>query len=74
MHAGTRMADDGLKGGQASEGERSEPPTAALPGPLDRYGPASWSRLGLVALLGLMVLLLILGGGFWQADPVDVPR
>ena len=39
-----------------------------------RWGPASWWRIGLVALLGLIVLLLVMGGGFWYAEPVDVPR
>ena len=45
-----------------------------VPGALARLGPASWWRLGLVALLGVMVVILALGGGFWQAEPVDVPR
>ena len=58
----------------------SPPPTLGaasptpVPGVMRRWGPASWWRLGLLALLGLMVLLLVLGGGFWQAEPVDVPR
>ena len=56
-----------------------EPPAVAtvpdgMPGPMARWGPASWWRIGLVAMLGLMVLLLLLGGGFWQAAPVDAPR
>ena len=50
------------------------PSTSLAPGPLGRWGPASYWRLGLVAMLGMMVLILVLGGGFWQAEPVDVPR
>ena len=50
------------------------PPVAAVPGPLNRWGPASYWRLGLVALLGLMIVILALGGGFWTAEPIDTPR
>ena len=50
------------------------PSTSLASGPLGRWGPASYWRLGLVAMLGMMVLILVLGGGFWQAEPVDVPR
>ena len=41
---------------------------------LRRWGPASWWRLGLVALLGLLVALVLMGGGFWSAAPVEAPR
>lgn len=53
---------------------RGAAPAPASTGFMRRWGPASWWRLGLVGILALMVLLLVLGGGFWQADPVAVPR
>ena len=46
-------------------------PDGAVP---RRWGPASWFRLGLVALLALIVGLAIAGGAFWTAAPVDAPR
>ena len=61
-------APDDLRDARVGTAETVVPPALA------RLGPASWWRLGLVALLGVMVVILALGGGFWQAEPVDVPR
>ena len=45
----------------------------ATPAPR-RWGPASWWRLGLVALLALLIGIALSGGAFWTATPVDAPR
>ena len=39
-----------------------------------RWGPASWWRFGLLALLALIVGIALAGGAFWTAVPADAPR